>query len=638
MITPNIKIGLFPSLGIMRIYDQATYATPELYLANFKVTSPLAVVHNNTSWATPDIDPDNISGTGTYLDIAMPLDSFNHFLAGTYIIEQTTKEYNGIAAVLNYTITSVDQGIKTFYVTGDAHTISGTHVITGSTGNDGGYSVVSAIYNAGTGKTAIVVNESIPDATGDGQWWSNTQLDYTYTWDGTGGTTVSATLKITDALNFTEPVVTMTLAVNCTTSQLDATDITDYRITDYSGIAIDKTSDSRTTTFQYPRTLQTLLPDVVRTSALVTEVLTPIYTKTNKVTITNAVVYALSTYTTLNLTVTGVDEINVQCSVCSCLLYDCEVALVNAWLASRASNPTIAAEYDEKIKEFYIYKSLWQSAITCGKTADITTYCNLAKGVLSTLCDCSTNTLAYSTLVIPVTGLVQTVGGTGSHIYFGATGVNPPSNSIGNDGDTYYNTTGTLVPVYYKVGGVWTLQFTAKGATGAASTVAGAPGTNGTTILHNEVDYNGTSAGMLLEQLDDYKILGGTLTSIGDAIRQHAVFYLAQNDNTKTIAWYLDGTLLFSFDVTDLISVVNQDLVVDLNMDVYDTDKVFFDWTVTQKGGLNGSIIASTPKFFRVDLASSFASDHNITIYAQNSVASANEIVLVKNRIELLKI
>ena len=68
-----------------------------------------------------------------------------------------------------YDITDVIQGSKTFKFLGDSTDLflAGDSIeITGSTGNDGTYTVASSSF--ATGKTSVVVEEVIPDATADG--------------------------------------------------------------------------------------------------------------------------------------------------------------------------------------------------------------------------------------------------------------------------------------------------------------------------------------------------------------------------------------------------------------------------------------------------------------------------------------
>lgn len=87
---------------------------------------------------------------------------------------------------INLDITGVDQGAKHFIVAGD-HAASlrnlsgGTVLVQSSTGNDGTYTVVSAVFAAGA--TTVTVAEAIPDSTVDGQiggagdiLWTDTEI------------------------------------------------------------------------------------------------------------------------------------------------------------------------------------------------------------------------------------------------------------------------------------------------------------------------------------------------------------------------------------------------------------------------------------------------------------------------------
>lgn len=69
----------------------------------------------------------------------------------------------------SFAITAVNQGAKTFTVTGDASAfaMNDSLLVLGSTGNDGGYTIVSAVFGAGS--TVITVVEAIPSATADGR-------------------------------------------------------------------------------------------------------------------------------------------------------------------------------------------------------------------------------------------------------------------------------------------------------------------------------------------------------------------------------------------------------------------------------------------------------------------------------------
>jgi hypothetical protein len=69
-------------------------------------------------------------------------------------------------------ITGVDDGAGTFTVGGDVSGLLATGeiiTVTGSTGNDGDYTVDSVSYDSNNDETTITVQESVPDATADGK-------------------------------------------------------------------------------------------------------------------------------------------------------------------------------------------------------------------------------------------------------------------------------------------------------------------------------------------------------------------------------------------------------------------------------------------------------------------------------------
>lgn len=75
-----------------------------------------------------------------------------------------------VSTVTNsFAVSAVSQGAKTFTVVGDASAIAGTDSLTvyRSTGNDGTYTAVSAVFAAG--HTVVTVVEAIPSAVADGR-------------------------------------------------------------------------------------------------------------------------------------------------------------------------------------------------------------------------------------------------------------------------------------------------------------------------------------------------------------------------------------------------------------------------------------------------------------------------------------
>ena len=112
---------------------------------------------------------DGTAGTTTYdshmVDIKGPLPA----PTGAGITAVATLRARSNTVTVNYRITAVNTGSKTFTVTDVANQLgggAGSITIAGSTGNDGTYTIVSAVNGAGV--TVITVVEAIPDATADG--------------------------------------------------------------------------------------------------------------------------------------------------------------------------------------------------------------------------------------------------------------------------------------------------------------------------------------------------------------------------------------------------------------------------------------------------------------------------------------
>jgi len=130
-----------------------------------KALGEIAVTSGNFSSANGDVSgrktsivektPVTVDVTGVFDHAALVDDGGSVLLA--------------VSPLAHVPITAVNQGTKTFTVTGDVSAIcvAGKVVsVRGSTGNDGIYVVASSSYGAPS--TAVVVQEAIPNATGDG--------------------------------------------------------------------------------------------------------------------------------------------------------------------------------------------------------------------------------------------------------------------------------------------------------------------------------------------------------------------------------------------------------------------------------------------------------------------------------------
>lgn len=116
--------------------------------------------------------------------------SYDHVLlslydAGSYTVASYRK---------SFAITGLDQGAKKFYIAGDQTPYiparNFLEDVSGSTGNDGAYTVTDVTYNDAELRTEITVSEAIPDATVDGnfkiriKWAGATALTWTASgWD-----------------------------------------------------------------------------------------------------------------------------------------------------------------------------------------------------------------------------------------------------------------------------------------------------------------------------------------------------------------------------------------------------------------------------------------------------------------------
>jgi hypothetical protein len=116
------------------------------------------------------------------------------FIPGdTATVDDGTGGLITVSTVTNsFAVSAVDQGGKTFTVVGDASAIAGADSLTvyRSTGNDGTYTAVSAVFAAG--HTVVTVVEAIPSAVADGRLGDATSgavgaiATYALTTPGTG--------------------------------------------------------------------------------------------------------------------------------------------------------------------------------------------------------------------------------------------------------------------------------------------------------------------------------------------------------------------------------------------------------------------------------------------------------------------
>ena len=131
----------------------------------FENGSAVTIDHENSLRADVEI----VDG-GAYIgNFTIDADGTTYtYLAAGDLADQVA---TGLVAQINDTenITAVDQDLATFIVAGNfaaEYVVGKSIVVTGSTGNDGAYTVRSSVFAGGN--TTIVVEEEIPDPTADG--------------------------------------------------------------------------------------------------------------------------------------------------------------------------------------------------------------------------------------------------------------------------------------------------------------------------------------------------------------------------------------------------------------------------------------------------------------------------------------
>jgi len=302
----------------------------------YKVTDPLGnIIHNNTSFGTPDI----LGSTSLYFSgLAMPTDINSDPIEGTYLVDYSV--------VVDNPITAINQGSKTFTIAGDVASLipngSTITIVRSSTGNNGSYTVVSAVYGV---STVVTVVEAIPNSGigGASMQYAN-QAVY-------NETQVSATYS--DDL----PELQIESEVDCFCGTLKSIDSTNYG---------NATINSRVHKVYYPVALN-FAPI---TSSNVEVLVSPIYTQTWTTTLEVNITYTLPDGSTIDAILTGSKETIVDCDLSLCQISCCVIALNNRYKNNRVDNPQQAALDLASLNRIFQLVELFQMAQSCGQTTE----------------------------------------------------------------------------------------------------------------------------------------------------------------------------------------------------------------------------------------------------------------------------
>lgn len=351
----------------------------------FTLNSPVGIIYANSNFSTPDTDG---SIPNFEFSNSLPLASDGLPMEGDYASTYTVEITKAIVGV-----TSGAGG--SFEISGDRVddiVSAGTFTISGSTGNDGTYTVVSATYN---GTETIIIVANVPDATVDGD------LSYTL-----------PSIETEFTYNFCAPTICIEQESSCNFSILQSKDVTNYTISskgNYTSLA--PTSVSRVHTLRYPAGIVPPPADIVGSTAEL--VATPIYTNTWTTLLTPTVFYTLPSGLEIEYTVTATKEIDVTCDANLCAISACIQNLYDNYVRNKATNWAKASEYQSQLLSVVGAWMNYSIAQTCGNEDAQEEYFAQIKAIAkATGCDCcnpSTNT--SPTLIIPLGG---STGGAGT--------------------------------------------------------------------------------------------------------------------------------------------------------------------------------------------------------------------------------
>jgi len=461
-----------------------------------KIVSPEGdVIYNNTNFASPDIDLDNTSIGDTLTGVSAPLDTTGAVLTGDYTVTYTMREYS---TSVSKAIVAVTTATKTFEVSGDWTTqilATDCFYVDGSTGNDNGYTVASVTYDAVSGNTEIVVNETVASAVADGSfYWYDNSTEYS--------------TEETSNFCFTDADPDLQVSHNCTTSTIELKDESTY-IAYYNSTPLNYDTISRTLTLKYPTSMVTVPSDLTTTSNYIST--SPIYTKTWVALVETTLTYTLPDGSSVTTLVTSSLDHEVVCDDCQCVVYQCLANLSDSYVAALSVNNSEAERLKAKVIKANMYYMLYSMAVRCGE--DGSEWCEaLTELANSEGCGCDTVDETVSTLVVAS----ASGSSTGSVVYYNVwrDGAGLPSSSLGNDGDYYLTTSaggGALEgDVYKKISGSWSLIMNVKGTTGAA-------GSDGTSILYTSYASKYIT-GVGPTSLSEYVLPADTLSAEGDMI------------------------------------------------------------------------------------------------------------------------
>lgn len=463
-----------------------------------RATLPTGTIFYDGSFVTPDIDR---SATDEKTGIEILLDANDQVIKGTYKIKLT---YRITDEIFKHTIralgtnTSGDDFIE---YTGNylevldnatALEIIGTTPNT----NDMVVTIKSRSYNSTTGRTRVVINESLAHTTVNGQLQVTSTMDYE--------------LENEYSYNYTAPEAGMKFELDIDKSELKHHDTTVY--------PDNLNSFTRVHTLKYPTDLVPAVSDVVQSGTPIS--INPVATNGYVATLASTIEIRQTDGLFIQDIIEGTNNIDVQEDTFLCEVYECMKNIRSNYDAAITSlNHKDVVRWGQLMLRIDYEFSLYQTAKRCGETEEAVEHLKKIKSLAeANNCSCKVDVTGKgkSKYIIPVVS-----GGLTANYYSQINqlrhGAGVPSSGLGNNMDYYIDT--NTYDLYYK-NVTWSVIGNIKGADGTdgADGADGVNGANGTSILFSHLGSsvkNAVTTGYETFTNKTFSIPSGTL-QVGD--------------------------------------------------------------------------------------------------------------------------
>lgn len=364
----NFGLGANPPAHT--ITDATNYAGQGIVAANvtgiLKLTGPAGVYYINPGYINDDYSAPDIFTPAFLKSVNLPLNGDGIVEQGTYYVDYKIKV---AFQQMSRPIIAVNQGNNSITVGGDhvaEITSSINSNITGSTGNDGAYTLGS-VSLVGGNTVVVFLNPPLPSAIANGfyeyqanQYYQAPQQTLIYTVD--------------------EPCAKIEITADCGCAKLASRDVTVYGVW---------TIVQRTHTLIYPTGSN--VPDVVSSAALIQ--INDLWTNTYVGQLSVNISYSPSTGFTITNTITAQKDFKVVCDAGLCCIYTCLKAVITKYIQLKANGSQAEAQrYFNIYNNLLGYWMLYSISHACGDEDEMALHLAAMKAIINTECgDCGCN-------------------------------------------------------------------------------------------------------------------------------------------------------------------------------------------------------------------------------------------------------